>query len=159
MANPQEDHHEYDHEHHDHEHTHEHHDHEGHDHEHEDHDHEEEVVDGEVNVSHHESALICSSRVTVRAGYDAAKKAVEAALKNIAAWVDAHEGYVGHVKASISENGRSVTLSTTGYELSIRDFDAHGAVISMAAIVFLVPEDDFVKQFREAVEGLKALAA
>ena len=142
--------------HHDHN-NHEHHEHD-HDHNHNEHDHEAEVVDGAVNVSHHEGALICSSRVTARIGYAAAVKAVERALKELAAWVDAHKGYVGHIKSSVSDDGRSTTLSTTGDELTVREFTVDNSVISMAAIVFAVPDDDFVAQFTAAVESIRRQA-
>jgi hypothetical protein len=86
-------------------------------------------------------------------------KAVEEALNGLAAWVEAHNGVTGHIKASVSENGRSSTISNTGDGAAIKEFAGDMTTISMASIVFSVPEDEYCEKFEEVVESLKTLAA
>jgi hypothetical protein len=85
-------------------------------------------------------------------------KAVENALNELAAWVAAHNGVTGHIKASVSENGRSSTISNTGEGAATKEFAGDLSVISMASIVFAVPEHEYCEKFEEVVESLKALA-
>jgi hypothetical protein len=86
-------------------------------------------------------------------------KAVENALNELASWVDAHNGVIGHIKASVSENGRSSTISNTGDGVATREFAGDLTTISMASIVFSVPEHEYCEKFEEVVESLKDLAA
>jgi hypothetical protein len=89
------------------------------------------------------------------------KRAVEAVtdgLNTLAAWVDAHNGVTGHIKASVSENGRSTTLSNTGDGVAAKEFAGDITTISMASIVFSVPEPEYCEKFEEVVESLKNLA-
>jgi hypothetical protein len=85
-------------------------------------------------------------------------EAVKGGLNTLAAWVDAHEGVVGHIKASVSENGRSTTLSNTGDGVEAKEFAADITTISMASIVFSVPETEYCEKFEEVVDSLKNLA-
>jgi hypothetical protein len=85
-------------------------------------------------------------------------KAVENALNELAAWVDAHNGITGHIKASVSENGRSSTISNTGDGVATKEFAGDISTVSMASIVFSVPEHEYCEKFGEVVESLKALA-
>jgi hypothetical protein len=131
----------------------------GHDHDHRhDHEHEHRGTDGGINVSHHESAFILSTQIVIAVAYSRTVKAVENALNELAAWVDAHNGVTGHIKASVSENGRSTTISTTGDGVSSREFAGDITTVSMASIVFSVPEHEYCEKFKEAVESLKNLA-
>jgi hypothetical protein len=85
-------------------------------------------------------------------------KAVENALNGLADWVDAHDGVIGHIKASVSENGRSSTISNTGDGVSTKEFTGDITTVSMASIVFSVPEPEYCEKFEETVEALKGLA-
>jgi hypothetical protein len=85
-------------------------------------------------------------------------KAVENALNELASWVDAHNGVTGHIKASVSENGRSSTISNTGDGVATKEFAGDITTISMASIVFSVPEHEYCEKFEEVVESLKGLA-
>jgi hypothetical protein len=85
-------------------------------------------------------------------------KAVENALNGLAAWVDGHNGVIGHIKASVSENGRSSTISNTGDGAVTREFTGDLTTVSMASIVFAVPESEYGEKFGEIVEALKGLA-
>jgi hypothetical protein len=85
-------------------------------------------------------------------------KAVENALHELALWVDAHNGVTGHIKASVSENGRSSTISNTGDGVATKEFAGDITTVSMASIVFSVPEDEYCDKFEEVVESLKNLA-
>jgi hypothetical protein len=85
-------------------------------------------------------------------------KAVEAALNELAAWIDARNGVVGHIKASVSENGRSSTISNTGDGVATKEFAPDITTVSMASIIFAVPEDEYCAKFEEVVESLKSLA-
>jgi hypothetical protein len=85
-------------------------------------------------------------------------EAVENALNQLAAWVDAHKGITGHIKASVSENGRSSTISNTGDGVAVKEFAGDITTVSMASIVFSVPEDEYCEQFEEVVESLKGVA-
>jgi hypothetical protein len=85
-------------------------------------------------------------------------KAVESALNGLAAWVDDHNGVTGHIKASVSENGRSTTISNTGDGAVAKEFAGDITTVSMASIVFAVPETEYCEKFEETVEALKGLA-
>jgi hypothetical protein len=158
-------HHEHEHEHHhDYEHSHDEHGHDHHDHAHHDHDqsdehdHEHFGTDGGINFSRHEGALILSTQIVVNVPYSRMVKAVENALNGLAAWVDDHNGVIGHIKASVSENGRSSTISNTGDGAVSKEFAGDLTTVSMASIVFAVPESEYCEKFEEAVETLKNLA-
>jgi hypothetical protein len=84
--------------------------------------------------------------------------AVENTLNELAAWVDAHNGVTGHIKASVNENGRSSTISNTGDGVATQEFAGDMTAISMASIVFSVPEHEYCDKFEEVVESLKDLA-
>ena len=151
--------HDHDHDHHDDGHDHDYED--GHDHDHEDghdHDHERIGTDGGINVSHHEGALILSTQIVVAAAHSRMVKAVENALNELAAWVDAHDGITGHIKASVSENARSTTISNTGDGVALKEFAGDITTVSMASIVFSVPEHEYCEKFEEVVESLKNLS-
>jgi hypothetical protein len=90
--------------------------------------------------------------------YSQTVKAVENALNGLAAWVDAHNGVTGHIKASVSENGRSSTISNTGDGVASKEFAGDMTTVSMASIVFAVPEPEYCEKFEETVEALKGLA-
>jgi hypothetical protein len=94
----------------------------------------------------------------VAAAYGRMARAVEGALNILAAWVEAHDGVVGHIKASVSEQGRSSTISNTGDGAAVKEFAGDVSAVSMASIVFSVPEQEYCEQFEEAIESLKALA-
>jgi hypothetical protein len=94
----------------------------------------------------------------VNAPYSQTVKAVVTALNGLAAWVDAHNGVTGHIKASVSENGRSSTISNTGDGAAIKEFTGDATTVSMASIVFAVPESEYCEKFEETVETLKDLA-
>ncbi|MDR3124156.1 MAG: hypothetical protein LBU16_10330 [Treponema sp.] len=83
---------------------------------------------------------------------------MENALNVLAAWVDAHNGVTGHIKASVSEQGRSSTISNTGDGASVKEFAGDMTTVSMASIVFSVPEHEYCEKFEEVIESLKALA-
>jgi hypothetical protein len=85
-------------------------------------------------------------------------KAVSNALDELAAWVDAHNGVVGHIKASVNENGRSTTISNTGDGAAAKEFAGDITTVSMASIIFSVPDDEYCAKFEEVVESLKNLA-
>jgi hypothetical protein len=85
-------------------------------------------------------------------------KAVEKALNELAAWVEARNGVVGHIKASVNENGRSSTISNTGDGAATKEFAGDLSAVSMASIVFSVPEHEYCEKFEEVVESLKNLA-
>jgi hypothetical protein len=85
-------------------------------------------------------------------------KAVANALNGLAAWVDDHNGVTGHIKASVSENGRSTTISNTGDGAVAKEFTGDITTIAMASIIFAVPESEYCEKFEETVEALKGLA-
>jgi hypothetical protein len=95
----------------------------------------------------------------VAVAYGRMVQAVEGALNTLAAWVDAHDGVIGHIKASVSEHGRSSTISNTGDGAAVKEFSGDLATVSMASIVFSVPEQEYCEKFEEVIESLKALAA
>jgi hypothetical protein len=82
-------------------------------------------------------------------------KAVENALNELAAWVEGHNGVTGHIKASVNENGRSSTISNTGDGVSVKEFAGDMTTVSMASIVFSVPEQEYCEKFEEVVGALK----
>jgi hypothetical protein len=94
----------------------------------------------------------------VASAYGRVVKAVEKALNELALWVDAHNGVTGHIKASVGENGRSSTLSNTGDGVAVKEFAGDVTTISMASIIFSVPEQEYCEKFEEVVESLKNLA-
>jgi hypothetical protein len=94
----------------------------------------------------------------VTLAYKRAVEAVKEALNTLAAWVDAHEGVVGHIKASVNENGRSTSLSNTGDGVAAKEFAGDICTVAMASIVFSVPDSDYCEKFEEVVESLKNLA-
>jgi hypothetical protein len=96
--------------------------------------------------------------MVVNVPYSQMVKAVENALNGLAAWVDAHNGVIGHIKASVNENGRSSTISNTGDGAAAREFTGDLTTVSMASIVFAVPESDYCEKFEETVKALKDLA-
>jgi hypothetical protein len=95
----------------------------------------------------------------VAQAYSRMVKAVENALNQLAAWVDAHNGITGHIKASVSENGRSSTISNTGDGVATKEFAGDMTTVSVASIVFSVPEHEYCEKFEEVIESLKGLAA
>jgi hypothetical protein len=94
----------------------------------------------------------------VAVAYSRTVKAVENALNELAAWVDAHNGVTGHIKASVNENGRSTTISNTGDGVASKEFAGDITTVSMASIVFSVPEHEYCEKFEEVVESLKNFA-
>jgi hypothetical protein len=94
----------------------------------------------------------------VAAAYGRMVRAVEEALNSLAGYVDAHNGVTGHIKASVSEQGRSSTISNTGDGAAVKEFAGDLTTVSMASIVFSVPEQEYCEQFEKVVEALKALA-
>jgi hypothetical protein len=94
----------------------------------------------------------------VAVAYSRVAKAVENGLNELALWVDAHNGVTGHIKASVGENGRSSTLSNTGDGVAVKEFAGDMTTISMASIVFSVPEQEYCEKFEEVVGSLKNLA-
>jgi hypothetical protein len=102
-------------------------------------------------------ALILSTQIVVAVAYSRVVKAVENSLNELAAWVDAHNGVTGHIKASVSENGRSTTISNTGDGVASKEFAGDITTVSMASIIFNVPDEEYCEKFEEVVESLKKL--
>ena len=149
-------HHDHDHEHHhhhhddecgchDHHHDHDHHDFHEHDHHDHDHGHTYEVEGYKVVETHnHEGATICSFEKDLKKQTAEVKPLMEAAIKELEAWLDAEGALIGHVKGYIREGGPVTTFSTTGNGLNVEAHEGGGVAVGFAAIVF-GPEEEVLK--------------
>ncbi len=152
-------HHDHDHEGHEHHHHHHHddecgchdhhhhHDHDFHEHDHHDHDHGHtyEVEGYKVVETHnHEGATICSFEKDLKKQTAEVKPLMEAAIKELEAWLDAEGALIGHVKGYIREGGPVTTFSTTGNGLNVEAHEGGGVAVGFAAIVF-GPEEEVLK--------------
>ena len=72
------------------------------------------------------------------------KPLMEAAIKELEAWLDAEGALIGHVKGYIREGGPVTTFSTTGNGLNVEAHEGGGVAVGFAAIVF-GPEEEVLK--------------
>ena len=130
---------------HDHHHDHDHHDFHEHDHHDHDHGHTYEVEGYKVVETHnHEGATICSFEKDLKKQTAEVKPLMEAAIKELEAWLDAEGALIGHVKGYIREGGPVTTFSTTGNGLNVEAHEGGGVAVGFAAIVF-GPEEKVLK--------------
>ncbi len=95
---------------------------------------------GFAKITHHQGAIVCSYETMLTLPLDQAQNALTGLMEQLQQFVDAQGGIIGHIKAHIQEQGRAVSLSTTGDGVHATDSSATETQVRFVAIVFAVEE-------------------
>lgn len=131
----------------------------GHDqNEHKDHDHHQhqhpELGHNDLSITHHENAIIVSAEREISGDYQLIKDALALGLKELANWVESQNGLVGHIKAHLTEKGKSTMLSTTGDTVQVKEAHHPAVILNLAVIVFIADEAALANQVSVMIEKL-----
>ncbi|MEA4807613.1 hypothetical protein LNN31_06100 [Acetobacterium wieringae] len=131
----------------------------GHDHtKHKDHDHHQhqhpKPSHDDLSITHHENAVIVSAEREISGDYQLIKDALVLCLKELADWVESQDGLVGHIKAHLTEKGKSAMLSTTGDTVQIKEAHHPAVILNLAVIVFVADETALANQVAAMLEKL-----
>ena len=137
-------------------------DHHGHDHCCCEHDHSPEPLpDGAfaVHAQMHEGASVASGHGSfATADPEALKQKLRNAMQALAGWVEETGGYIGHIKAGVTEE-HTCMYSITLDELSQRCAPAFHLQIHLNAIAFQVPLAELQEQLERTFQALQDAVA
>jgi hypothetical protein len=108
----------------------------------------------DLSITHHENAIIVSAEREISGEYQQIKDALALGLKELADWVESQNGLVGHIKAHLTEKGKSAMLSTTGDEVQVKEAHHPAVILNLAVIVFVVDEAGLANQVSAMLENL-----
>ncbi|MDY4969626.1 MAG: hypothetical protein SO101_05130 [Lachnospiraceae bacterium] len=109
-----------------------------------------------LDVRMEDGATVVSARFTVETARDVLEQALSAELQELAARVYAHEGIIGHIKAS-TEISSVQMYSITDTILHVKNGENDTIIISFAFILFLIDAGTAEKWTREIIERIQKL--
>ena len=125
-------------------HEHHHHDHEHH---HEEHDHDE-----PISVTTHDLAVVGTVNIALSLSYEKAVEEIEKRMHSVSEIIEKENGFIGHIKALIEEEGRKCRISITEEESVDRKW-MEGGMSTRVECVFIVfgIQTDSLKKLLEEV--------
>ena len=126
-----------------------HHEHHHHDHEHH---HEEHAHDEPISVTTHDLAVVGTVNVVLLLLYEKAVEEIEKRMNIVSEIIEKENGFIGHIKALIEEEGRKCRISITEEE-SVDCKWMEGGMSTRAECVFIVfgIQADSLKKLLEEV--------
>lgn len=120
-------------------HEHHHHDHEHH---HEEHDHDE-----PISVTTHDLAVVGTVNIVLSLSYEKAVEETEKRMHSVSEIIEKENGFIGHIKALIEEEGRKCRISITEEESVDRKWMEGGMStrVECVLIVFGIQTDSLKK--------------